>query len=88
MSNSEIISVMQAAMVVAFKIGLPILMLSMIIGLIISIFQAATQVHEQTLTFVPKLIITAVILIILGPWMLETLKDFTEYIFSLMLTFY
>jgi len=88
MTNSQIIEVMQAAMVVAFKIGLPILILSMIIGLIISIFQAATQVHEQTLTFVPKLIITAVMLIALGPWMLETLADFTRYIFGLMLTFY
>ena len=59
--------------------------LSMLVGLLISIIQAATQIHEQTLTFVPKLLLLALILIATGPWLLESLMDFTTHIFDLML---
>jgi flagellar biosynthetic protein FliQ len=65
---------------------MPILIVSLIIGLVIAVFQAATQIHEQTLTFVPKLLITAILLISLGPWMMEVMSDFTYYVFELMLT--
>lgn len=88
MSISLVMEVMQAAAAVAVKIGIPILLVSLIIGLIIAVFQAATQIHEQTLTFVPKLLVTAVILIALGPWMMEVMSDFTHYVFGLMLTVY
>ena len=74
-----------AAAAAAIKIGAPILTASLIIGLIIAVFQAATQIHEQTLTFVPKLFITAILLIVLGNWMLEVMSDFTYYVFDLML---
>ena len=84
MTISQITDVMQAAMVVALKLSAPILVISILIGLVISILQAATQVHEQTLTFVPKLAAIAVILIILGPWMMETMNDFVKYIFELI----
>jgi flagellar biosynthetic protein FliQ len=85
MSNSLVMEVMQGA---AVKVGAPILIVSMIIGLIIAIFQAATQIHEQTLTFVPKLFLTAILLIILGPWIMEVMSDFTFYVFDLMLKIY
>ncbi len=85
MSVSLVMEIMQAAAGVAIKIGAPILAVSLIIGLAIAIFQAATQIHEQTLTFVPKLFITAIMLIVLGSWMIEVLSDFTYYIFDLML---
>lgn len=85
MSISLVMEVMQAAAGVAIKVGAPILIVSLIIGLVIAIFQAATQIHEQTLTFVPKLFITAIMLIVLGSWMIEVLSDFTYYIFDLML---
>lgn len=88
MGISLIMEVMQSAAAVAIKISAPILMVSLIIGLVIAVFQAATQIHEQTMTFVPKLFITAVMLIVLGAWMMETMSDFTYYIFDLMLTFY
>lgn len=88
MSNSLVMEVMQAAAGVAVKVGAPILIVSMIIGLIIAIFQAATQIHEQTLTFVPKLFLTAILLIILGPWIMEVMSDFTFYVFDLMLIMY
>lgn len=88
MSISLIMEVMQAAAGTAMKIGAPILLVSLIIGLSIAVFQAATQIHEQTLTFVPKLFLTAIILIMLGPWMMEVMADFTYYVFGLMLRVY
>ena len=88
MSISLVMEVMQAAAAVAIKVGAPILIVSLIIGLVIAVFQAATQIHEQTLTFVPKLFLTAIILIILGSWMLEVMSDFTYYVFDLMLKVY
>lgn len=84
MTISQITDVMQAAMVVALKLSAPILVISILIGLVISILQAATQVHEQTLTFVPKMAAIALILILLGPWMMETMNDFVKYIFELI----
>jgi flagellar biosynthetic protein FliQ len=66
MTISQIMEVMQAAAGVAIKVGAPILAVSLIVGLTVAIFQAATQIHEQTLTFVPKLFITAIMLIVLG----------------------
>jgi len=80
--------IMQSAAGAAIKIGAPILIVSLIIGLIIAVFQAATQINEQTLTFVPKLLITAILLIALGPWMMEVMSDFTYYVFDLMLKVY
>lgn len=88
MSISLVMEVMQAAAGAAIKVASPMLLLSLIIGLIIAVFQAATQIHEQTLTFVPKLLVTAIMLIALGPWMLEVMSDFTYYVFNLMLTVY
>ena len=88
MSISLVMEVMQAAAAAAIKVGAPILTVSLIIGLTIAVFQAATQIHEQTLTFVPKLFLTAIILIILGSWMLEVMSDFTYYVFDLMLKVY
>ena len=88
MSISQVMQVMQAASAAAIKIALPMLLLSLVIGLVIAVFQAATQIHEQTLTFVPKLLVTALMLIALGSWMMEVMSDFTLYIFDLMITFY
>lgn len=82
MSVSEVMDVFQSSLMVALKVAAPVLIISILVGLIISIFQAATQIHEQTLTFVPKLLAIAVILIVLGPWMMQTMIDFTIYIFD------
>lgn len=83
MTVAEVMDIFQAALIVALKLAVPVLAASILIGLIVSIFQAATQINEQTLTFVPKLILIAVILLLLGPWMLETMMDFTKYIFQM-----
>lgn len=74
--------IIQASMVVLLKVSAPILIASMAVGLVIAVLQAATQVHEQTVVFVPKLVAIAVILVIMGSWMLENMKSFTLYIFD------
>ena len=88
MSSSLIMDVMQSAMVAGLKVATPVLLVSIVMGLVIAIFQAATQIHEQTLTFVPKLFATAIILIILGPWMTSVMSDFVYYIFDTMTKVY
>lgn len=82
MDVAAIVDVFQQALAVALKVSAPILILSMAVGLIISIFQAATQIHEQTLTFVPKLFIIGIILLVFGSWMSESLIEFFKLIFD------
>lgn len=84
MTISQVTEILQAAMIAALKLSAPILIVSVAIGLVVSIFQAATQIHEQTLTFVPKLVAIAAILVILGPWMMETMNNFMVYIFEMI----
>ncbi len=84
MSENMIISVLKDAIQTGLTIAAPILLISIVVGLIISIFQATTQIQEQTLTFVPKLIAAAVVGLIAGPWMIHTVVNFTERIFSLI----
>ena len=73
------------ALLVALKLSAPLLITSFLIGLVVAIFQAATQIHEQTLTFVPKLIIIAFMMLFTGNWMISTMLDFVHWLFSLIL---
>lgn len=82
---TPVYDVLREGVILATKISGPVLLVSMAIGLVISIIQAATQIHEQTITFVPKLLILALLLIMAGPWMLEVLVDYTKEIFATML---
>ncbi len=82
MTQGEVISILKDAVFVAVKLSAPLLLVSILLGLIISIFQAATQIHEQTLTFVPKIIAMAVVLVIMGSWMITTLQDFAFDLFD------
>ena len=84
MTQELVMQIFTEAIWLAFKMGVPLLVVGMLVGLIIAILQAATQVHEQTLTFAPKVIIVALTLLELGPWMLNSLIDFTRNIFELM----
>ncbi|EOJ9143451.1 flagellar biosynthesis protein FliQ, partial [Campylobacter coli] len=68
-------------------LSLPMLLAGLIAGLVISIFQATTQINEMTLSFVPKIILVVVILIFLMPWMTTTMIDFTENILNQIPTF-
>lgn len=84
MTMGNFLDVMRVSLYNLLIISAPILLSSMIVGLIISILQATTQIQEQTLTFVPKLIAVFAVLIILGPWILKKLMDYTIYIFNLL----
>lgn len=70
------------AIEVTLIIAAPILLTALIVGLVISIFQAATQINESTLQFVPKLVAMFVVLILLGPWMLQYLIDYIQRLFG------
>ena len=82
MSQGEILNVFSEGLMLIVKIAGPILMASVVIGLIVAIFQAATQIHEQTLTFVPKLIVIALIFLLSGSWMMKLMIEFIESLFN------
>lgn len=72
---------------ITLVLSLPMLLVGLVIGLLISIFQATTQINEMTLTFVPKILAVIVVIIFTMPWMLNMLIDFTVRIFNMMPTF-
>jgi len=84
MTSAEVTDLMFDMFLLAIQLGGPILLTSMLVGVLISVLQAATQIHEQTITFVPKLIVIGLILVITGSTMLQTLQDFMTEIFVLM----
>ena len=84
MSQGDVLSIFKDAVWLILKLAAPMLIVSIVLGLIIAIFQAATQIHEQTLTFVPKIVAIALILVIAGSWMLTSMSDFFEAIMILI----
>ena len=84
MTNGEVLDLMYEVFVLAVQLGGPVLVISMLVGVLISIIQAATQIHEQTITFVPKLLVIGIMLVFTGGNMLETLQDFTVRIFQMI----
>lgn len=84
MSESVVVSIVKETLYTGMLIGGPILILSLVVGLLISIFQATTQIQEQTLTFIPKLIVVAITLAIGGAWMLNELIQFTNKIMNMI----
>lgn len=76
MTVDEIVAVASRALFLVIKVSAPVLLVSLTIGLIISIFQAVTSIQEQTLTFVPKIVSVFLVLILLGNWMLTQLSGF------------
>lgn len=80
----DLVGLFQDLAMTVMKVAAPILIVALSVGLLISIFQAATQINEQTLTFVPKLLAIALVLLFAGSWMMQTLMDFTYRVFALM----
>ena len=85
--ESQVLAIAMNAMKVTMILSFPALLVAMIIGLLISIFQATTQINEMTLSFVPKLIGIAVVIILTAPWAMNTLIDFTTRLFRMIPTF-
>ncbi len=80
----EVVDILREGVGVALKIGAPMLLLSMLVGILVAIFQAVTQIHEQSLSFILKMMVVVIILLVGGNWMLEVLQDYTRYLFTLM----
>ena len=84
MDTTQVADLLRDGVNVALKLASPMLLLSMLVGVVVAIFQAVTQIHEQTIGFVLKLIIVVGVLLVAGGWMMDPLQDYTREIFSLI----
>lgn len=84
MTPDMALSLGQEAMKVALLVGAPVLGLGLVAGLIVALFQAISQINESSLQFLPKILAAVVGLVVFGPWMLNKMLDFTQYMFSLI----
>lgn len=84
MDTGMITDVMRDAVGVVIKLGGPMLVLSMLAGVVVAIFQAVTQIHEQTISFILKVVIVVGVLLLAGSWMLTTLQEYSRELFDLM----
>lgn len=82
MTPESVMSLGSQAIHVSLLLGAPLLIVALVVGLVISIFQAATQINEATLSFIPKLLAVFAVLVIAGPWMLAQMLDYIRVLFS------
>jgi len=82
MTPETVINLVQNALFVLILVSAPPLAVSLLVGLLVSILQAATQINEMTLTFIPKLLAMFVVLVLAGPWMMTTLLDYMTRLFQ------
>lgn len=82
MSDGVVVSLAQDALMTAILVSAPILIVSLAIGLVISLFQAMTQINEVTLTFVPKILGVFAIIAVMGPWMVGTMVSYTTRLYA------
>ena len=85
MEVTQIMDVFRDGIGVAIRLGAPILLVCMLIGVVVALLQAVTQIHEQSISFVLKLVVVVMILSLGGGWMLEMLQEYTYRLFELML---
>ena len=85
MQVDQIIDVFRDGVGVAIRLGAPVLVLCMLVGVVVALLQAVTQIHEQSIGFVLKLIVVVMVLAVGGSWMIESLQEFTYQLFELML---
>jgi flagellar biosynthetic protein FliQ len=81
MNQDTVINLATQAMMLSLKIAGPILLLGLIVGLLVSIFQAVTSIQEQSLSFIPKIVGVAVLIVVLGPWMLGQLVNYAQNLY-------
>jgi len=82
MTPEQVIALSQQALQIMLLLSAPVLAVALGVGLLVSVFQAATQINEMTLTFIPKLVAMLVTLLIAGPWMLTTMTDYIHQLFD------
>lgn len=78
MTPETVMTLAHQAMMIGLLLAAPLLLVALVVGLVVSLFQAATQINETTLSFIPKLLAVVVAMVIAGPWMLSTLVDYTR----------
>lgn len=81
MTDAGVLELAQRAVAITMMISAPVLVLGLVVGLVISVFQAATQIQEMTLTFVPKIVAVGAALVFFGPWMMKSMVTFTQKLF-------
>ncbi len=86
MGQNEVITIVQDAVITILTVSMPLLGIGLVVGLVISILQATTQINEQTIVFVSKILSVFGALILFGPWMLTQLQEFTTRIYGYILT--
>lgn len=84
MDTAMVSEVLREGVFVVIKLCAPMLLLSMAVGVLLAIFQAVTQIHEQTISFILKVVIVVGVLLVAGGWMLTTLQEYTREVFDLM----
>lgn len=84
MSETEVLHIAQQAILITFKLCAPILLVSLVIGVVISLFQAVTSVQEMTLSFVPKLAGIAIVIVLSGGWMMQQLVTYSTELFNMI----
>lgn len=82
MNEDLIIQLGQDALKTTIMLSAPILITTLVVGLLVSIFQALTQINEATLTFIPKMVVVAIVIVLAGPWMLDLMKSYTVKLFE------
>jgi flagellar biosynthetic protein FliQ len=82
MNQDTVVNLASQAMSLSLKIAGPLLLVGLVIGLLVSIFQAVTQIQEQSLTLIPKIVGVAVVIVVLGPWMLGQLVSYTSALYT------
>ena len=82
MGSQTVLTLVQQALFVTVLVSAPLLLTALVVGLVVSIFQAATQINEMTLSFIPKLLAMFAVLVLVGPWMLTTLVDYVQRLFG------
>jgi len=80
MTEEMFLGIMQRGIWVSMQILAPLLLISSAVGLLVGLFQSVTQINEMTLTFIPKIVVVALVLLTMGTWMMHTMMDFTETI--------
>jgi flagellar biosynthetic protein FliQ len=82
MNQDTVVSLATQAMKLALEVGGPMMLVGLVVGLVVSIFQAVTSIQEQSLSFIPKIVALAAILVILGPWMLDQLVTYAQNLYQ------
>ncbi|MHB9099909.1 MAG: flagellar biosynthesis protein FliQ [Sulfuricella sp.] len=82
MTPESVITIGRQAVEITLLVSAPLLLSALAVGLLVSIFQAATQINEMTLSFIPKLLVMFIVLVVAGPWMLNLIMDYTRRLFG------